>query len=136
MKISTDREILESLFSTYASAFEAAQSAPDQDGKRIYVPIDVKHVARLIDNDPQVLFGRLYYHLDSKYRYEQSGGALVHFFALNVGGARNCINYPYLCALTADFRERHRENAKTFRLSVAALIISLAAIVAQLADRS
>jgi hypothetical protein len=60
MKISTDRDILEKLFSTYALAFEAAQSAPDKDGNRIYVPIDVKDVARQLGNDPHILFGRLY----------------------------------------------------------------------------
>lgn len=133
MKISTDREIFECLFSAYASEFELAQSAPDRDGNKIYVPIDVKNVAQLLDNDPHVLFGRLYYHLDPKYRYEQSGGALVHLFALQVGDARHCINYPYLCALLADAREHHKENTKTFWFSIVALALSLGAIIAQVA---
>ena len=132
MKISTDREILECLFSEYASAFEAAQSAPDKDGNRIYVPVDLLHVASLLDNDPHVLFGRLYYHLDQKYRYKQNSGEDVHLFALQVGNARRCINYPYLCALLADFRERHMESRKSFWVSVAALAFSLGAIIAQL----
>lgn len=133
MKISTDREIFECLFSAYASAFEFAQSTPDRDGSRIYVPIDVKHVARLLDNDPHVLFGRLYYHLDQRYRYKQSDGAFVHLFSPQVGNARHCINYPYLCALLADFRERHSDNRKTFWVSVVALALSLGAIIAQVA---
>jgi hypothetical protein len=133
MKISTDREIFEALQSMYAAAFEAAQVASDKNGNRIYVPIDVAEVARRIGNDPHVLFGRLYYHLDAKYRYEQSGGAIVHLFALQVGAARHAINFPYLCALLADFRERHKELTKAFWLSLLALILSLGAIIAQLA---
>jgi hypothetical protein len=115
----------------YAPAFEAAQSAPDKDGNRIYVPIDVKHVARLLDNDAHVLFGRLYYHLDQRYRYKKDEGAFVHLFAPQVGSARHCINYPYLCALLADFREQRAESRKAFWLSVTALVLSVGAIIAQ-----
>lgn len=134
MKISTDLEILEKLFSMYAPAFEAAQSAPDKDGSRIYVPIKTKEVAQQLGDDPQVLFGRLYYHLDARHRYQQSGGAMVHLFTLQIGVARHCINYPFLCALLADMRERHNEHKKAFWFSVSALALSLGAIIAQLAS--
>jgi len=134
MKISTDREILDRLFNMYASDFEAAQQAPDKDGNRIYVPIDIPAVAEQLGDNEHVLFGRLFYHLDQKHRYQQAGGAMVHLFSAQVGNARHCINYPLLCAVLADLREQHTENTKAFWLSLAALALSLGAIVAQIAS--
>ena len=133
-KLSTDREILESIYSEYASAFSKVSLADDRDSSKIYVPIDVRAIARRLDNDAHVLFGRLYYHLDHKFRYKQDNGALVHLFAFNVGDERHCINYPYLAAILSEYREQHSSSRKSFLLAVAALVLSLGAIVAQLAS--
>lgn len=118
----------------YTSEFEAAQSLPDKDGNRIYVPINTREVAGLLGDNPQVLFGRLYYHLDTKYRYQQAGGAMVHLFSLKVGSASHCINYPFLCALLADMRDKKRADRTAFLVSIFALFMSLGSIIAQLAS--
>jgi hypothetical protein len=117
-KLSTDREILEGIYSEYASAFSKVSLADDRDSSKIYVPIDVRAIARRLDNDAHVLFGRLYYHLDHKFRYKQDNGALVHLFAFKVGDERHCINYPYLAAILSEYREQHSSSRKSFLLAV------------------
>lgn len=134
MKLSTDREILESIYRDYAGAFSKISLTDDKDSSKIYVPIDVRAIAQRLDNDAHVLFGRLYYHLDHKFRYKQDNGALVHLFAFKVGDERHCINYPYLAAILSEYREQHSSNRKSFWLAVAALVLSLGAIVAQIAS--
>ena len=133
-KLSTDRKILESIYSEYAVAFSNVQLGEDKDSSKIYVPIDISSIAVRLDNNAHVLFGRLYYHLDHKYRYMQDNGALVHLFAFKVGEELHCINYPYLAAILSEYRERHSSNRKNVWLAVAALVLSLAAIAAQIAS--
>ena len=133
-KLSTDREIFESIYSEYAEAFSKVQLGLDKDASKIYVPIDLRAVAANLDNDAHVLFGRLYYHLDHKYRYAQDNGALVNLFAFKIGDDLHCINYPYLAAILAEYREQHLSSRKNFWLAIAALTFSLGAIIAQLAS--
>jgi len=134
-KLSTDREILERIYTDYASAFHKVKHAEDNGSadSKIYVPIDIPAIAKLLENDPHVLFGRLYYHLDHKYRYKQDNGALVHLFAFKVGEKPHCINYPYLAAILSEHNEQHSSRQKNFWMAVAALVLSLAAILAQIA---
>jgi hypothetical protein len=132
-KLSTDRQILQCIFNLYADAFRAAQIVPHTSGEKIYVPIDVKKVAAELDNDEHILFGRLYYHLDAKHRYKTGENSHVHLFAFAIGENRHCINYPYLAALLAEQVEAHSNDQRNFWLSVAALVFSLGAIVAQVA---
>ncbi len=133
-RLSTDREILERIYSDYASAFHKVKLAEDNDSSKIYVPIDIQAIAKSLDNDAHVLFGRLYYHLDHKYRHKQDNGALVHLFAFKVGDERHCINYPYLAAVVSEYREHHSSGRKNFWLAMAALVLSLVAILAQIAS--
>jgi hypothetical protein len=49
--------------------------------------------------DVDSIFGRLYYYLDAKHRYEQPGGASVDLFTWQAGDDPNCVHFPYLEAL-------------------------------------
>jgi hypothetical protein len=42
-----------------------------------YVPIDLIKVASRLNCKSELLFGRLYYHLDQKYRYKKDSGDRV-----------------------------------------------------------
>jgi hypothetical protein len=130
-KLSTDREIMQCIFDMYAATFRAAQIGPHTSGEKIYVPIDVRKVASALDNDEHILFGRLYYHLDAKHRYKTGENTHVHLFAFEVGDNRHCINYPFLAALLSEQLEAHANDRRNFWLSIAALVFSLGAIVAQ-----
>jgi len=96
---------------------------------KIYVPIDCKLIAKKLNVDPDIVFGRLYYHLDKKYSYENSDGSKVHLFALKVGNDSHAINFPVLSAVLADLEEKQWRFTLpiliTSLLSMAALIISI-----------
>jgi hypothetical protein len=60
-----------------------------------------KPFARRLGDTPEMLFGRLCYYLDYKYRYEQSNGAEVHLFALKVGEKEARNPFPYVVSVLA-----------------------------------
>lgn len=78
-----------------------------------------------------MLFGRLYYHLDAKHRYTQDGGAQVHLFTLMVGDQMHCVNFPYLAAVLAERDVEHRRQLWSLWVSITALALSVASIIAQ-----
>ncbi len=67
MRIPTDIQILDAIYERYYSTFAAfAKSAGDRSSK-IYVPIDIKTIAYTLRVDGDIVFERLYYHLENKY---------------------------------------------------------------------
>ena len=77
MKIPTDRQILDAIYNEYYSTFtEYSKKEADRSAK-IYVPIDCGKIARKLGVDGDIVFGRLYYHLEKKYGYKLANGALV-----------------------------------------------------------
>lgn len=132
-KLPTDQQIMQCIFEMYAQEYPHPKGAPKTERARVYVPIDVAAVAAKLRCDAELTFGRLYYHLDTKHGYSQDDGAKVHLFALKVGNERHCVNYPYLAALLAEKKLKHWRFWLTLTVSVVVLIVSVAAIVAQIA---
>ena len=129
----TDLQILECIYSEYGSVFRNyINGEPNSRNTLIYVPIDTRHIAKSLKTDPHVLFGRLYYHLDHKYRYTEHDDSMVPLFALQVGGDRHCVNYPYLAGILAEYRAERRKHLWSIWLSFFALVFSLATIIAQI----
>jgi hypothetical protein len=89
MKLPTDRYVLECIFRMYESSYPGANKSNDP-----YVAIDIGALAKEIGCNPELLFGRLYYHLDAKYRYKQNNGALVSLFQIQIGGKRHAVQFP------------------------------------------
>lgn len=116
----------------YESAYPGKESADARGENDPYLPIQVSDVAARLGCTPEMLFGRLYYHLDEKYRYEQDGGAKVHLFSIQVGSKRHCVNFPYLAAVLAEKDEEHTRQLWSTMLSIAALVLSVASIIAQI----
>ena len=58
----TDLQILDAIYEKYYETFTAyLRIAPDRTAK-IYVPVDIACIARQLGVDPDIVFGRLYYH--------------------------------------------------------------------------
>jgi hypothetical protein len=127
-KLVTDRQIFECIYSRYQEAFHNYEKEAPSRSSKIYVPIDVDAVAKELATDPHELFGRLYYHLDQKYRYEQPGGVWVHLFAFQVGGDRHAINYPFLVAILSGMRQESSRENWSLWLSILSLIVAVAAL--------
>ena len=127
----TDLKILARIYTDYANTFRSYSEDQQTRSNVNYVPIDIPALAKKLDTHPNELFGRLYYHLNHKYRYKQDGGASVHLFTIAIGGDRHCIHFPYLAALLAERRTEHRRNLFSIVISIFSLLIAMAALGAQ-----
>lgn len=131
-KLPTDRDILECIYREYAAAFQDFKREDPSRSAKIYVPIDVRHLAAKLNTDAHELFGRLYYHLDNKHRYKEENNSVVHLFAFKVGSDMHCINYPYLAAVLSERRVEDFRSTSAFWLSIGSLVLAAFALGAQL----
>ncbi|RYH22722.1 MAG: hypothetical protein EON54_25135 [Alcaligenaceae bacterium] len=127
MKLPSDRRILECIFNRYKGEFESFDLEKTRSAK-IYVPVDCKAVAATLRTNPDIVFGRLYYHLEKRYGYVQADGSKVHFFALKVGGDAKCVNFPLLASVLAGLQEERTRHLVPQGIAIAALIVSIASI--------
>ena len=123
--IPTDLAILNSIYERYYATFAAY--SPDAKGRsaKIYVPLDIKALAVQFGVDQDIIFGRLYYHLEKKHGYKDADGSLVPFFALRVGGDSHCVNFPYMASVLADLRSENRKYRITATIAVVGFLFSI-----------
>jgi hypothetical protein len=128
MRVPTDLGILERIYDRYYPTF--AGYAKDAAGRKskIYVPVDIEGIARELRVDGDIVFGRLYYHLEEKYGYTRPAGDRVHFFALEVGGDRHCVNFPLMASVLAGLQEENRKFQLATWIAIISLMVSVAAI--------
>lgn len=94
-----------------------------------YVAIDCYKVAEKLGMEPEIVHGRLYYHLERKYGYQQDDGSFVHLFALKVGSDYKAINFPLLSAVLAELEQSYYRFTVPLFISSLALLISVASYV-------
>jgi hypothetical protein len=127
----TDREILKCIFEMYEPSYPGIAPGENRGKNDPYMPIDLRAVAAKLDSKPEMLFGRLYYHLDAKFRYTQDNGAHVHLFQLPGTSDRHSVNFPNLAAVLAEKDLEHRRQLWSLVAAFIALVLSVASIVAQ-----
>jgi len=132
MKIPSDKAVLESIFKNYKKDFEKFESRQN----KIYVPIDCKLIAKELKTEPDIIFGRLYYHLEQKYGYKRTDGSNVHFFALAVGVDQKCVNFPLLCSVLAGLQEEARKHLSSQAIAFAALVVSILSLLVSLSNNA
>ena len=124
----TDLEILEEIYERYFATYVGYSRETATRGSKVYVPIDIKTIAKHFKTDEDIIFGRLYYHLEPKYGFTQDNDSKVHFFALSVGIDTHCIQFPLLASLIASLREERSKHLIATWLSAAALVVSVISI--------
>lgn len=125
----TDRVILKKIYDLYYQEFCSFDKSEAKREGKIYVPIDCHLIAKDLNLDPDIVFGRLYYHLEKKHGYKQDNGALVHLFAFKVGADRHAVNFPLLSAILAEHEQSFYRFTIPLFVSSLALLISIAAYV-------
>jgi len=120
----TDLQILEDIYSRYYTIFATYSKDIPNRTTKVYVPINIKELAEHFGIDGDIVFGRLYYHLEQKYGFTQDDNSKVHFFTLKAGGDTHAVQFPLLAAVIADLREARKKHLMATWLSVAALIVS------------
>lgn len=127
MKPPTDLEILEKIYDDYYSTF--ASYVKGERTTKIFVPINIISIADHFSTDPDIIFGRLYYHLEKKYGYTQPDGSKVHLFTLWAGDDKHAVQFPLLAAVIAELREERNKYVVNTWLSIIAIVISTVALI-------
>ena len=128
-RLPTDLQILEAIYERYYETFVKYSEEDHSRSAKIYVPIDIKQLAKDLKVDGDIIFGRLYYHLEKKHVYRQDDGSLVPFFSPRVGGDTHCVNFPLAASVLADLRDQARKYNTATWIAVGSLIIAIVSIV-------
>ncbi|MGD2132722.1 MAG: hypothetical protein PVI23_08010 [Maricaulaceae bacterium] len=131
-KLPTDLKLLDAIYTKYYDDFCAFTDENKNRSTKIWVPIDIETLAKRFGTDPDMIFGRLYYHLRGKYR-QPMGDEVLEFFQMRIGGDRHCVNFPFLASVLADLREERRRFVVATRIAALSLVISLVSIVVAVA---
>jgi hypothetical protein len=131
----TDLEILEEIYKRYYPIFISFSPEGRTRSAKVFVPIDIESVAKHFGVDPDIIFGRLYYHLDPKYGFVHPDGTKASFFSLQIGSDRHCVQFPLLAAVIAKLREDRNKHLLATWLSVVAIVISFVSLAVSIFAR-
>jgi hypothetical protein len=125
----TERQVLRAIYEMYSQAYPG--KTPGENDP--YLAVDVRAVADRLKCKPHLLFGYLYYYLERKYKYETGPNTYVHLFVMQVGQLRHAVNFPYLAGILAAHEQEHRKTWLPLVISGLALLVSIGAVIAQVA---
>ena len=131
--IPSDRRLLQEIYDRHYGDFVAYSKEQPNRRSKIFVPVDIRAIAAHFKVDNDIIFGRLYYHLQEKYGYKRANGSDVWLFTPVAGQDKDCINMPLLSAVLAGLREEHSKHVWSLRLSIASLVVSIIALLFSLA---
>ena len=125
----TDLQILKEIYERYYDTFAAYTDEKPNRDSRIFVPIDIDAVAGKLGVDGDIVFGRLYYHLNKKHGYKEDDGSYVMLFTPRAGSDRHCVNFPLMGAVLADLSDESRKFWWSTVLALLSLIVSIVSLV-------
>lgn len=124
----SDFKILSKIYEEYYNEFKSFNNKKPSRETKTYVPIDITIIAKDLNIDEDILFGRLYNHLDKKYGYKNESDKISHFFAIQVGKNQNAIHFPLLASVLSGLQEERKKQNISIWLSIIAITISLIAL--------
>lgn len=125
----SDGNIIEAIYKEYYEVFLNYDNEADSRSARIYVPIDCRLIADRLRMDPELLFGRLYYHLNKKHGYKQDDGSHMHLFVIQAGEDRHAVNFPLLASVLAEKQVSFHRYMLPIYISTVALVVSALALI-------
>jgi hypothetical protein len=128
--IPTDLEILNAIYEKYYETF--VSFLDENKTRKAFIPIDIASMAEEMNVEPDVIFGRLYYHLEKKYGYKNDDGSKVSLFTMQAGGDVNCIHFPYLTSILADMRNEDKKYQRAITFSIISAVVSVVSLALSL----
>jgi hypothetical protein len=139
MKTPSDLKVLSIIYKLYYEEFTNHSREKDvQNGRKskIFVPIDCKMIAKELNVDSDIVFGRLYYHMEQKYGYTRHDGTKVAFYTSIAGEEDRCVNFPLVASVLAGLQQENSKFLWATTMSGIALAVSIAVPLAGWLSRS
>lgn len=128
-KLPTDLQLLGEIYEKNYRQFASYSEESKSRASKIWVPIDIEELASKFRLDPDIIFGRLYYHLNDKFSHKSADGSKTEFFALRIGADKHCVNFPYLSSVLSSLQDENKKFLVATGVAVLSLIISIISIV-------
>ncbi|MDP6102009.1 MAG: hypothetical protein QF579_01690 [Dehalococcoidia bacterium] len=98
---------LNAIYNRYHDTFSNYKTYSSSPSSKMYVPLDIAAVPKDLMVNEDIIFGRLYYHLEKEYGHDQKDGSRVHFFAMVLGDDPDCVHFLYAASVLAGLRDEH-----------------------------
>jgi len=121
----TDLKVLKLIYKTYYQTFVDKANGKRSGTPWNYVTLDIEALAQKLKVHPDLLFGRLYYYMDEKYRYEQPDGTKVYFIKKVKEDDTEAINFPLLEGVLANLKQNNLKYWIPIFISSLAMGISI-----------
>ncbi|WP_146257886.1 hypothetical protein [Pseudomonas putida] len=109
--------------------FSKKAGAENGRKSKIFVPIDCELIANQLNVDADIVFGRLYYHMQEKYGYTKEDGSKVAFYSPIAGENSRCVNFPLLASVLAGLEDENSKAQAAIYLSLFATAVAIIAVV-------
>ena len=126
--IPTDEHLLSMIYKKNLKAFSDWSEENKTRMTKIWVPIDIDEMSKKYRCDPDLIFGRLYYHKNEKYGSTTGSGQEVNFFNMRLGQDRHVVNFPLLTSVLANLQDERKRFIISTRLAALSLVISAISI--------
>ena len=127
--IPTDRKLLAAIYKRNLKAFSEWSEETKTRSTKIWMPIDIEALAKSFRCDPDLIFGRLYYHFNEKYGSATGDGDSVNFFNIRVGQDHHVVNFPLLASVLADLENDQKRFVISTRVAALSLVVSSVSIL-------
>ncbi|MEO0548627.1 MAG: hypothetical protein AAFZ91_01810 [Pseudomonadota bacterium] len=127
--IPTDKALLAEIYKHYLRDFSAHTEENKIRQTKIWVPIDIDRLGRKFRTDPDLIFGRLYYHFNGKFASSTGDGESVSFFHMRMGADKHVVNFPLLTSVLADLQDDQKRFVISTRMAALSLIVSSVSII-------
>jgi len=124
----TDRILLRAIYTRHLPDYLSYTEENQTRSSKIFVPLDLEGLSKDLGIDPDILFGRLYYHLNGAHSQVGANADRSEFFSPRIGADRHCINFPMLTSVLADLQDRHRQFLTANMIASFSLVISLISV--------
>jgi len=126
--IPTDETLLATIYRRHLKEFSNWSEENKTRATKIWVPIDTEDLGKRFRCDPDLIFGRLYYHMNEKYASTTGTGQDVNFFNMRLGSDRHVVNFPLLTSVLADLQDERKKFIISTRLAALSLVVSAISI--------
>ena len=127
--IPTDERLLAEIYKRYERAFGEFSDENKTRATKIWVPIDIDALARRFRCDPDLIFGRLYYHMNAKYGSHTGDGDKVNVFSMRIASDHHCVNFPLVASILADLQDDKKRFLVSTRMAALSLVVSALSIL-------